>query len=111
MSAKIATMTPVDVSLHFAAEVWYWRGPAPFYFVSVPDDLCGQIDDVSREVTYGWGMIPATITIGDTTWPTALWPKDGTFVVPLKTWVRKSEGIDEGETIEVDVVVTPVEPR
>jgi len=104
-------MPPADVSLRFNAEVWYWRGPAPFYFVSVPDELCGQIHEVAREVTYGWGMIPAIVTVGDTTWPTALWPKDGTFVVPLKAWVRKAEGIDEGEPIEVDLVVTPANPR
>lgn len=104
-------MAPSDVSLRFTGEVWYWRGPAPFYFVSVPDELSGQIHEVAREVTYGWGMIPAVVTVGATTWPTALWPKDGTFVVPLKAWVRKAEGIDEGEPIDVDLVVTPANPR
>ncbi len=98
-------MSPVDVALNFSAEVWYWRGPAPFYFVSVPDEQCAPIQDVANEVTYGWGMIPATVTVGDTTWPTALWPKDGTYVVPLKAWVRKAEGIEDGETIEVELVI------
>lgn len=56
-------------------------------------------------------MIPATVTVGDTTWPTALWPKDGTYVVPLKAWVRKAEGIDDGEPIDVELVITSDDPR
>jgi len=29
----------------------------------------------------------------------------------VEAWVRKAEGIDEGEPIEVDLVVTPANPR
>ena len=28
-------------------------------------------------MTYGWGMIPVSVRIGDTEWTTSLWPKDG----------------------------------
>jgi hypothetical protein len=24
------------VNIEFAGELWYWRGPAPFHFISVP---------------------------------------------------------------------------
>src|SRR3712207_7562148 len=50
---------------------------------------CDEISAVARHVTYGWGMIPATVRIGATEWTTALWPKDGRYVVPVKTWVRE----------------------
>lgn len=26
------------MNLNFSGEIWYWRGPAPFYFVTVPED-------------------------------------------------------------------------
>lgn len=94
-----------DVQLRFDTEVWYWRGPAPFYFARVPDDLAVELHEVAGRVTYGWGMVPATVTIGATTWETALWPKDGSYVVPLKAWVRKAEGIDDGEPVSVELVV------
>ena len=57
-------------------------------------------------VSYGWGMIPADITIGDTTWYTALWPKDGRYVVPLKDKIRKAEGIELGMVVDISVSIT-----
>ena len=91
--------------MQFSNEVWYWRGPAPFYFVTVPDEFCRDIQTIANEVTYGWGMIPVIVTLGDSTWQTSLWPKDGRYIVPLKTAVRRAEGIDEGETVSVQLEI------
>ena len=85
----------------FGAEIWYWRGPAPWFFVTVPPDVGEQIHALAGEVTYGWGMIPATVQIGDTRYATALWPKDGGYIVPIKSAVRRAEKIDEGDPITV----------
>lgn len=95
----------MKVEFEFTAEVWFWRGPAPWYFVTVPEDDSGVIQDLSEFVTYGWGMIPATIRIGRTEWETALWPKDDRYVVPLKAAVRRAEQLDEGDKAEVQVTV------
>ena len=46
-------------------------------------------------------MIPVAVTIGATTWTTALWPKDGRYVVPLKDEVRHAEGIGLGDVVTV----------
>jgi hypothetical protein len=89
------------ISVEFAGEVWHWRGPAPFFFVTVPDDASAEIHDVAAEVTYGWGMIPVRARIGETRWTTALFPKDGCYVVPLKDAVRTAEAIDVGDTVSV----------
>ena len=86
-------------SLRFSNEIWYWRGPAPFYFVTVPEKLCRDIQAVASEVSYGWGMIPVSVTLGGSTWQTSLWPKDGRYVVPIKTAVRRAENVDEGATV------------
>jgi hypothetical protein len=93
------------MELTFRGEVWFWKGPAPWYFVTVPDEECGALEDVSGEVSYGWGMIPVTARIGGTDWTTSLFPKDGRYVVPLKTVVRKAEGIDEGDVVEIRLTV------
>ncbi|HRQ00979.1 MAG TPA: DUF1905 domain-containing protein [Terrimesophilobacter sp.] len=93
------------MELSFSGVVWYWRGPAPFYFVSVPANECDDIRLVANEVTYGWGMIPCDITIGTTTWYTALWPKDGGYIVPLKKWVRDAEQVDLDDVVEVTLSV------
>ena len=97
------------VELEFSGEIWQWRGPAPYYFVTVPDEQSLDLKAVSAAVTYGWGMIPVRVRIGDTEWATSLWPKDGRYVLPLKDVVRNAEGLEEGDTVTVRL--TPGGPR
>lgn len=91
--------------IEFSGEIWYWKGPAPWYFVTVPDEQSEDLKAISGFVTYGWGMIPASVRIGNTTWQTALWPKDGRYIVPIKARVRKAEKLEEGDdvTVRLDV--------
>ncbi|MBI5812642.1 MAG: DUF1905 domain-containing protein [Deinococcota bacterium] len=89
------------MSLEFSGEVWQWRGPAPFYFVTVPAEQSRAIKDVAKLVTYGWGVIPVRVRIGKTEWKTSLFPKDGLYLVPLKDMVRKAEGLAEGDRVTV----------
>ena len=56
-------------------------------------------------MSYGWGMIPVTGLIGATEWTTSLFPKDGRYVVPLKTVVRRAEGLDVGDVVAVRLTV------
>jgi Domain of unknown function (DUF1905) len=91
------------VTLEFSGVVWFWRGPAPWYFVTVPQAECEQLKDTSPEVSYGWGMIPATVRIGATVWTTSLFPKDGRYVVPVKSGVRKAEHLDDGDTVTMSL--------
>jgi len=93
------------MNLEFSGEIWFWKGPAPFHFVTVPDDQCGEIEAASSLVSYGWGMIPVAARIGATTWTTSLFPKDGRYIVPLKTAVRRAEDLDVGDTVTVRLTV------
>ena len=93
------------MELTFSGEVYHWRGPAPHHFVAVPEPECVELADVSRDVTYGWGMIPATVRIGATEWTTALWPKDGGYIVPLKLAARRAEGIEIGDLVRVSLTI------
>src|SRR5688572_7245324 len=45
------------MDLAFRGELWEWRGPAPYHFVTVPEAESGMIDAVLELVTYGWGMV------------------------------------------------------
>lgn len=94
---------PVD--LEFRGEVWFWRGPSPFHFVTVPDDESAELEATSAQVTYGWGMIPVEAHIGSTRWTTSLFPKNGGYVVPLKNLVRNAEKIDVGDSVTVRLAV------
>lgn len=91
--------------IEFSGDIWEWRGPAPFYFVTVPEKQSKEIKEMSRQLTYGWGMIPVEATIGETIWKTALWEKNGLYVLPLKVDVRKAEKLDEGQMVGVKLEV------
>ena len=95
------------MSLEFSGDILYWRGPALFYFVPAPEDEGDIIKDVSKLVTYGWGMIPVEAQIGKTIWKTSLFPKAGRYLVPLKDSVRKAEKLEEGDTVTVKLEVGP----
>ena len=93
------------MSLTFTATLFQWRGPAPHYFLRVPDELVSDLRDAARLVTYGWGMIPCHARIGETTFRTAIFPKDGGYLLPVKVAVRRAETLVEGQ--DVTVTVTP----
>ncbi len=100
-------MVDVPFTVRFSGEVWHWRGPAPYFFVTVPEPESDDLAGVAQDVTYGWGMVPVRVTLGGTQWRTALWPKDGGYVVPLKGAVRRAERIDVGDTVTVSLWVEP----
>ena len=80
----------------FSGEVWFWRGPSPYHFVTVPEGESAELHALSALVSYGWGMVPVEARIGSTRWATSLWPKNGGYVVPLKDRVRKSRADRRG---------------
>jgi hypothetical protein len=89
------------MDLRFEGELWFWRGPAPWHFVTVPDEECAELEAAASMVSYGWGMVPVTAQIGGTRWATSLWPKDGGYIVPVKAAVRRAERLELGDDVEV----------
>ena len=90
-----------QMELRFTGEVWPWRGPSPFHFVTVPQRESDELRELAGLVSYGWGMLPVQVTVVrtdaaegteraegaaaapaeqgslGTVWTTALYPKDG----------------------------------
>ncbi len=93
------------MEFEFSGKIWYWRGPAPYYFVTVPEPHSHNIKVISELVTYGWGVIPVEAQIGNTVWKTSLIPKDGAYLVPIKVMVQKAEDLKEGDTVTIRLEV------
>jgi len=91
--------------IEFNGKIWFWRGPAPWFFVTVPMKQSRDLKAVSRFVTYGWGVIPVQVRIGKTVWKTSLFPKDGLYHVPIKAHVRETENLDEGDEVTLQLEV------
>jgi hypothetical protein len=93
------------MELEVTGEIWHWRGPSPYHFVTVPEEESAELREVSAGVSYGWGMIPVRAHTGDTEWQTSLFPKDGLYVVPVKDAVRAAEALEEGDVVTVRLTV------
>jgi hypothetical protein len=91
--------------LEFEGEIFYWRGPAPFLFVAVPEEPSSALKAISPSVTYGWGVIPVHARIGKTEWKTSLFPKEGRYLVPIRMSVQKSENLDVGDCVVIQLEV------
>jgi hypothetical protein len=93
----------------FEAELWVWsakQGDA-WVFVTVPEDLSDQIRDLGGPPR-GFGSVRVEVAIGASTWRTSVFPNSdeaGTFALPLKKAVRRSEGIEVGDTATVHLRV------
>ncbi|MET0705192.1 MAG: DUF1905 domain-containing protein [Mycobacterium sp.] len=91
--------------------MFQWRGPAPYFYVATPPNVDDFLHAHLGELTYGWGVIPARVRIGDTEVTTSLIPKDGVYLVPLKLALRRPEGIDDGASVRVRLQVGRASPR
>jgi hypothetical protein len=93
------------MDIEFSGKIFIWKGPAPWFFVTVPEKESRDLKAISGIVTYGWGVIPVHARIGDTEWNTSLFPKDGLYLVPIKASVRKTENLEKGDKVTVRLEV------
>lgn len=93
------------MDLEFTGRIWFWRGPAPWFFVTVPEEQSRDLKAISALVTYGWGVIPVHVRIGKTDYQTSLFPKDGLYLVPIKASVRNAEDLEEGDEVTIRLEV------
>lgn len=91
--------------LSFHTTIIEWRGPAPFVFAPLPAEQAAEIERMKRQASYGWGVIPVQAEIGDVTFATSLFPRDGTYLLPIKLAVRKQTRLTVGDAIGVRITV------
>jgi hypothetical protein len=84
----------------FTGEVIEWRGPAPYLFVAMTPQDSEDVKEEAHRLIY-WGQVPVRVTIGDSEFTTALFPKDGRYLVPIKVAVQRAEAIGAGAVVEV----------
>ena len=87
--------------LAFTARLIEWRGPAPFVFAPIPQELTPEVRFAAHEASYGWGFVPVTVTIGATRFTTSLFPRDGGYLLPVKVAVQRAECVGIGDEVAV----------
>lgn len=93
------------VELCFEADVIHWRGPSPFFFVALPVEHVDAVRDAARTASYGWGVVPVEARIGEVTFRTSLFPRDGGYLLPLKDAVRRQADIVLDDRVMVEMIV------
>ncbi|MFC0673242.1 DUF1905 domain-containing protein [Brachybacterium hainanense] len=100
------------MDLSFTSTLVSWRGPAPFVFAPMPEDAADEVAAVAHLVTYGWGAIPAAVHLARADAPTSedgfayttsLFPREGTYFVPVKVAVQRATGVDVGDAVRIDL--------
>lgn len=89
----------------FQSQVIEWRGPAPYYYAPLPAEVAAEIAAVKKRASYGWGVIPVHAEIAGVAFETSLFPKDGTYLLPLKDKVRRPLGVTVGDAVEVEMAI------
>jgi hypothetical protein len=89
------------MDFEFEGPIVEWRGPAPYYFLRIPEDESADIKFAAKGIEY-WGQVPVVVRINDAEFTTALFPKDGCYLIPLKVAARKAAEID----VDVDEELT-----
>lgn len=87
--------------LDFTATVIEWRGPAPFFYAPIPIDKADDVRRAAKVASYGWGVVPVEATISGVTFTTSLFPRGGTYLLPLKNAVRRKIGVTVGDDVAV----------
>ena len=88
------------MDFEFEGPVVEWRGPAPFYFVAIPEGVSADIKLAAKGMEY-WGQVPVTVRIGELKFTTALFPRHGSYLLPLKDAVRSSAGLEVDDVVAV----------
>jgi len=91
------------MELDFEAEVIEWRGPSPYIYAVLPVAAAAEVARVKRAASYGWGVIPVEANIGGVRFTTSLFPRDGTYLLPLKVAVRRQIAVTVGDIVSVSM--------
>ncbi len=89
------------------SEVTVYPGMGGWRFVSIGRENAQEIKEKYKSQAKGWGSLPVTANIGKTTWETSIFPdkKSGSYLLPLKVQVRKSEGIQDGDRVSFSITL------
>jgi Domain of unknown function (DUF1905). len=88
-------------SFGFEAEIIHWQGPPPYLFVPIPEHHVGEVRYAAPLVSYGWGMIPVEAEIDGVAFRTSLFPRDGTYLLPVRAAVQRSADLALGDRVQV----------
>ena len=85
------------------APLWLWSGEGgSWHFITVPEELAGEIRAESLARRVGFGSVRVEATINGITWRTSVFPqKSGGYILPVKAEVRRRANIAAGDEVRL----------
>lgn len=83
-----------------------WKGAdGSVHFMSVPEELSGEIRAQSMLVRRGFGSVRVEATIGAVSWRTSVFPSKGSggYFLPVKNEVCRKEDLAAGDEVTVEL--------
>jgi hypothetical protein len=86
-------------------QLWLWSGEnGSWHFVTVPEELSGEIRAHSMASLRGFGSVKVEVRINDVCWRTSVFPmKSGAYLLPVKADVRRKAGIAAGDDVTLSL--------
>ena len=90
----------------FEAEVWVSGGDGAWHFLTLPREVGAGLK-MLRGPAHNFGSMRVSACIGHTVWKTSLFPdrRLGTFLLPVKSDVRRREGLRVGDYVRATIEV------
>ena len=87
------------------SKILVYPGMGGWRFLILPKNRSKEIKAKYGANSRGWGSIPVSVRVGKTTWKTSIFPdkKSGTYLLPLKAKVRKSENISDESSVKFSI--------
>ena len=96
----------------FRGKVWRYEGKAAWHFLTLSKSLAKRIEKVAQGQTRAWGSLGIEVEIDEVQWKTSLFPdkKSDSYLLPLKSQIRKRLGVQAGDTIRGYIVLEKESP-
>jgi len=91
-------------SYELKGKVWKYQTANDFgswHFIGIDKKISEEIKKGQKGPRRGFGSVKVEVTVGKTKWLTSIFPdkRSGTYILPLKSSVRKKEGIVDGKDV------------
>ena len=87
----------------FSAKLWPYPGDGSWHFITVPKKESEKVRGIAQKAKRGWGSVKVHAKIRKTVFATSVFPdtRSGTYLLPVKMSVRRTEGIDDGDLVKI----------
>lgn len=87
------------------SKIFKWTGKGAWFFIRIEKETAEKIKDNFGMYAKGWGSLPVNVTVGNSTWKTSIFPDKATYLLPIKSQIRKAENIKESDTLTINLEI------